>query len=812
LSNRMVMNETEKYFVTQMGGVSLLQSRPCLVGDFLAIATGNSIRIYSVYTSSFVSSLEGHFDMVTSVLPHPLNPLQLISSSLDGTVRFWSVDDAILLKTIDLSQSTHRTSDFTGDLSSVNGIKATQKAIYVILNGDFCRIPYPDSDSKKEFRENAQLLYPAAVDQSEKNVEKLWALSGKGTRAAFLHQNRLKVFHIKTRKVRAIHLSEKFGPPLSVAYHPKEESILTTHKSGMIRIHSNFTRDQDQVSAMRDHWHSPDQPTMDAAFSTDGTSILSGGQEAVFVLNNWRSMEKNSQTFLPRLGGPIVWVANFDEWTLLSMADNSILIVQDMNIVKRISGFSQNIFNAYPAGLGFERKTKTIIANGKAGTLQLYDIETDRAVSVVDVTDENLVITSGTHSNAAQVVLVDSMGDKMVTVERKDDGFTRPRDTIRIWKYEAERWHQRAYIDRSHVGIISHVQLMSEKCFLSSGVDAKLKMWEESDTTWVTTSVAGYRTDPIEHFDISEDMSIVTTVQGDKCCIFNAIGLHFTDTLLPPPDSLKRLERVFHGRGLDSHLLLVSKPDGFLVWDLKSCSILRHVSQLSQFMCWRSLSSRLFCAKYYHGEVYKIAVFGATDKSAMIEADSKVDVISACFAPKVASEKTDEDKTQTKFENEKLCLLTRNGSLATLSSNAKFKEIQKSCVPSVRLENSKILTPVGGLLSELPPETQQERKEKIKINNKKLSDLLFLPAYLLPKASDYSRKILSVLSENKDLAGKEMPPKEEVQKMEVDESEEEEENDISQSKPGFEILAIDPREIERNQNVFDGIWAEVQFE
>ena len=70
-----------------------------------------------------MSSLEGHFDVVTAVTPHPLNPLQLISSSLDGTVRFWSVDDAILLKTIDLSQSTHRSSDFTGDISSVNGLK-----------------------------------------------------------------------------------------------------------------------------------------------------------------------------------------------------------------------------------------------------------------------------------------------------------------------------------------------------------------------------------------------------------------------------------------------------------------------------------------------------------------------------------------------------------------------------------------------------------------------------------------------------------------------------------------------------------------
>ena len=82
---------------------------------------------------------------------------------------------------------------------------------------------------------------------------------------------------------------------------------------------------------------------------------------------------------------------------------------------------------------------------------------------------------------------------------------------------------------------------------------------------------------------------------------------------------------------------------------------------------------------------------------------------------------------------------------------------------------------------------------------------------MLPKASDYSRKILSVLSENKELAGKEIPPKEEVQKMEVDESEEEEENAIGQSEQPPRILA-DPREIERNKNLLDGIWAEVQFE
>ena len=37
----------EKYFVSELGGYSLLQCRPCLVGDFVCIAAGNSIRVYS---------------------------------------------------------------------------------------------------------------------------------------------------------------------------------------------------------------------------------------------------------------------------------------------------------------------------------------------------------------------------------------------------------------------------------------------------------------------------------------------------------------------------------------------------------------------------------------------------------------------------------------------------------------------------------------------------------------------------------------------------------------------------------------------
>ena len=85
-------------------------------------------------------------------------------------------------------------------------------------------------------------------------------------------------------------------------------------------------------------------------------------------------------------------------------------------------------------------------------------MENDKDVCRLDVTGENIVLTSGTHSNAAEVEHVTIFGDRMVTVDRIDDGFTRPRDTIRIWKFEGT-WRQESYIDRSHVGIITHVRM-----------------------------------------------------------------------------------------------------------------------------------------------------------------------------------------------------------------------------------------------------------------------------------------------------------------------------------------------------------------
>lgn len=67
------------------------------------------------------------------------------------------------------------------------------------------------------------------------------------------------------------------------------------------------------------HWHA--HAVSDLCFSTDGTNLLSGGEEGVLVV--W-TLATGSKHFRPRLGAPIVGVAccQGDHTFAVSLANN----------------------------------------------------------------------------------------------------------------------------------------------------------------------------------------------------------------------------------------------------------------------------------------------------------------------------------------------------------------------------------------------------------------------------------------------------------------------------------------------------------
>jgi WD40 repeat protein len=68
--------------------------------SFLYVPIGNEVRSYSIATGAVVARFSGHAGAVTGVCMHPTVPRQLVTSSLDGTLRVWDADDGAALKTV----------------------------------------------------------------------------------------------------------------------------------------------------------------------------------------------------------------------------------------------------------------------------------------------------------------------------------------------------------------------------------------------------------------------------------------------------------------------------------------------------------------------------------------------------------------------------------------------------------------------------------------------------------------------------------------------------------------------------------------
>lgn len=73
---------------------------------------GSTIKICSTTSGKVVSTLprshdEGHTDVITSAILSAQNSFQLITASLDGTIKVWDFLEGALLHTIDLDQPIH---------------------------------------------------------------------------------------------------------------------------------------------------------------------------------------------------------------------------------------------------------------------------------------------------------------------------------------------------------------------------------------------------------------------------------------------------------------------------------------------------------------------------------------------------------------------------------------------------------------------------------------------------------------------------------------------------------------------------------
>jgi NET1-associated nuclear protein 1 (U3 small nucleolar RNA-associated protein 17) len=289
-------------------------------GKVFFAASGATVKVFSVATGEHLHTLVGHSDAVTGLATHPMNPLQLLTASRDGTVRAWDFYDGVVLTTITVGHPVVTL------VVPTRPAPALRPVVYV-------QAATPKKHSVWSVR-----LDTGRVDHlyvSGKRSTTL-AVSPKAVFLASVHNTELCVFALASRTLyRYAHAREL----TSVQFHPFDPYLVTGACDGQLVLWHGFgaavsaaastassaaTAAPPELTTSVLHWHA--HPVRATAFSDDGAYLLSGGAEAVLVL--WQ-LESGHRQFLPRVGAPITGLSVSPKGTLyaLSCADNAIRLV-----------------------------------------------------------------------------------------------------------------------------------------------------------------------------------------------------------------------------------------------------------------------------------------------------------------------------------------------------------------------------------------------------------------------------------------------------------------------------------------------------
>eukprot|EP01137_Pigoraptor_chileana_P009467 Opistho-2@57784 len=559
--------------VVSMGGGTLTSKPPLYShdGKYFFCACSRYVKVFSVASGECVRTLVGHTDDVTFLAHNPSNALQLISCSLDGTIRVWDYNDSVQLRHHDLQIPLHYV------------------ALHPALPPNTALVVSTVTNLKKGVLKNASRVYIYRLKPG-KGTKKTTlfkggecvaaAISPDGLRFAMVAKKKLYLCDIKAATV------EKFGHThklLALAFHPKEPCIATGDATGKVTLWYCIGGERPAVTTTM-HWHS--HAVASIAYSGDGAYLLSGGHESVLVI--WQLATDNKQ-FLPRLGGPIrhICISADEEHFLLAHGDNAIRIVSSasLEIEHMIKGFrrAEGVSDRLPpTGLVVQPNTGLIVTNGLPGTLQFYDPRADRHVTEAEIIPRNYVSRrNNAPINYAHVerAAFSADGAWMATIERREAGILSEESRMKFWRVSPDSSTRAPYTlttccDAPHSkrveALVFHPRVhMAVTC----GLDRRFKIWEktsDSSSSWFCRSVDFYQGLPAHAAAFSEDGSLVAVAFGSTVTLWDPVSNSLQGVLSYPPSNEKVSFVAFIAA---SPFLVASTETTVYVWNILTCSV-----------------------------------------------------------------------------------------------------------------------------------------------------------------------------------------------------------------------------------------------
>eukprot|EP00750_Incisomonas_marina_P006245 INCI14384.3.p1 GENE.INCI14384.3~~INCI14384.3.p1 ORF type:complete len:1025 (+),score=154.79 INCI14384.3:243-3317(+) len=393
----------------------------------------SSVRVLAVKTGLTVGVLAGHTQRVTSVAINPSNEFQLLSSSLDGTVRAWDFVDAVCLRKWDIGRPIY-------NLIPVPAISST--VVLVFSQGSGLPLPTAAGGIPKKPAHAppaAWSVVPFQLDTNRLHDEKALTLKSQvlpspSVRHATLvvtDGNNLHLWHLDRGLHETLHHTQQIT---ACSVHPRDGVIAIGDTSGKItniycisalNIDGEGSKDltdaeasgsgsapaatldievvkqvtlENPIVSVR-HWHSHAVTALHHC--SDDSYLLSGGSEGVLV--QWQQQkEDNKPEFLPRLGGAILHISSSPEADLYGVccSDNSVVLISSASRkeVWRVRGLAAASSPAVAQSFGrtgivVDPLSNCLVANDLEGTgsLQLFDMLSNSHAATVPITLQNFV-------------------------------------------------------------------------------------------------------------------------------------------------------------------------------------------------------------------------------------------------------------------------------------------------------------------------------------------------------------------------------------------------------------------------------------
>ncbi|XP_064402757.1 WD repeat-containing protein 75-like isoform X3 [Halichondria panicea] len=557
---------------------------------WMYLSCGSHVKILSYNSREVVHTLVHHTDDVTSILINPANKMQVYTTSLDGHLALWDTTDGALLRVIDFGVPLYklaiRPKHSDPSVFLLIGAKDDTNLRVVGMPSSVLteRQPtIPPSDQIKESKKYLRLWRTSHDLTFNRDGSHMIAYSGKV----------LYVYDFVTDNNNR-YISDL--PIQCLSVHPTRNCIATGTSTGKIVLWYNYAERGTEVVKTTLHWHA--HAVGDLCFTTDGTYLVSGGEEGVLVL--WQ-LDTHKREFRPRLGSPITHLACSpgDKYFTVGLQSNVVQVVSglDTEVEWTIGGLRRSHTqtvdqNGINTGLVICPRSMSIVTNSTPGFIQFYDPVKESVTQQLNVTDLNYV--SRPDDTPLSLTTVDHTsfspdGDWLATVESRDDGKTVPELRMKLWQYSSsqQRYTLNTCVEPPHDRPVTsitfqprhHTNKTSNQIplLVSTSLDSHFKTWvllgEEVGVSWSCQAVGYYHGLESVGACFSEDGSLLAVNFKTCLTLWDPVNCELRKTLCNPFKSGDYRCMVF-GHKSSSQYLVTASETHLQVWDLLSCSVL----------------------------------------------------------------------------------------------------------------------------------------------------------------------------------------------------------------------------------------------